>query len=210
MKSTASPARRAISVASAFGFTFAANAATIISDGSDGSLNGGGTLTLDADGVLNFTAINIRVGATLRFTRNAANTPVVLAATGDVTIEGASDISAGHFSGVAGPGGGDGGMFGNGAQNGLPGGGPSPGQGGLYPGDSGNADGLSTEPLAFDPFFYSSGPNGGHGYVQFSAANVMIDPGANTSAKVVPVPASIPLPASSLMGLGLVRRRKPH
>jgi hypothetical protein len=84
-------------------------AAAVVSDGSDGAFSGGGTLTLDADGVFNFTTITIPAGATLGFARNAANTPVVLGAIGNVVIDGTIDVSAGHFSGVAGAGGGDGG-----------------------------------------------------------------------------------------------------
>jgi len=46
------------------------------------------TLTLPPDGVFNFTTVTIPAGVTVRFTRNTANTPVTLLATGDVTIAG--------------------------------------------------------------------------------------------------------------------------
>src|SRR5437870_2733465 len=46
------------------------------------------TVTLPADGVLNYTTINIPLGVTVTFTPNAANTPVTMLATGDVTIAG--------------------------------------------------------------------------------------------------------------------------
>ena len=110
------------------------HAATIVSDGSDGEFSGGATLQLDADGIFNFTNITIPNGATLRLTPNAANTPAVLAATGDVVIDGTIDVSAGHFSRLAyGPGGGSGGLAGHGAEAGTTGTGPSPGAGGEFP-----------------------------------------------------------------------------
>lgn len=310
-------------------------AATIVSDGSDGAWSGGGTLALSADGIFNFTTITIPVGATLRFTKNVANTPVVLAATGDVVIDGRIDLSAGHYNGVAGPGGGAGGSasanaagqagqglspgaggpatsnqgnagggggmataglvatsrtgsnpaagggaigfpgpvggsgggggggrlffgvdisggvgggggggllittpgtitvngqilangghggwaFANVFAHGGPGGGGSGGNivleaGAIALGESalleargGAGGGLSTETVAFDPYFFSSGANGGLGYVLFASANVDIAPGATITATVVPVPASAVLLGGALLGLWGRRRR---
>lgn len=135
----------------------AAGAATIVSDGSDGAWNGGGTLTLDSDGVFNFTTIDVPLGQTLRFARNAGNTPVVLAATGTITIAGTIDVSAGNFNGVAGPGGGDGGAAGNGPQAGADGAGPAPGAGGgfpasLKPGNAGGGGAMATDGLVASQF----------------------------------------------------------
>ena len=118
------------------------DAAAIISDGTDGPFNGGGALNLDADGIFNFTTITVPEGLTLSFVPNLDNTPVILAATGDVTINGTISVSAGHFSGVPGPGGGSGGAAGaNGAIPGESGSGPAGGPGGPPSGGIGNAGG---------------------------------------------------------------------
>jgi hypothetical protein len=68
-----------------------------LSDGSDGSFHPTASLTLDlpASGVFNFTTIDIPTGVTVRFRKNAADTPVVLLATGAVSIAGVIDVSAG-------------------------------------------------------------------------------------------------------------------
>lgn len=116
--------------------TFAAmtQATTLVSDGSDGAFLGGGTRQLDAGGIFNFTTITIPTSATLRLTANAAYTPAVLAATGDVVIDSTVDVSAGHFNRLAyGPGGDSGGLAGNGAEARTAGTGPSPGEGGEFP-----------------------------------------------------------------------------
>lgn len=72
-------------------------------------------LDLPADGIFHCTTI--RVVGTLRFNRNAMNTPVHLLATGDVTLIGVIDVSGGRGSvaapGLAGPGGFDGGAPGS-------------------------------------------------------------------------------------------------
>ena len=92
------------------------------------------TLAMPADGVFHCTTINVGSGFTLRFTRNALNTPVYLLATGAVTIPGTIELSgtqnAGGAPGVGGPGGFDGGYggFGIGA-NTIGGDGQGPGGG---------------------------------------------------------------------------------
>lgn len=100
----------------------------------------GSTRTLDVppDGIFHCTTINISGGATLRFRRNALNTPVYLLATGDVTISGNLDVSGARGSisapGQAGPGGFDGGAPGS---VGLPSGdgqGPGGGKAGINSG----------------------------------------------------------------------------
>ena len=109
------------------------------STGADGALNPAANITipLPPSGILNFTTINIPSNVTVNFTRNEANTPVVMLATGDVTIAGIIDVSGGDavggIPGRAGPGGFDGGMGGAGfgsSPNGTPGLGPGGGQGG--------------------------------------------------------------------------------
>lgn len=86
------------------------------STGADGALNVTANLTLDLppDGIFHFTTITVASGATLRFNRNALNTPVYLLAAGDVVINGTIDVSGEHRTGSApgkgGPGGFDGGF----------------------------------------------------------------------------------------------------
>lgn len=67
------------------------------------------TLALPADGIFHCTTITVAVGATLKFTPNALNTPVYLLATGDVAISGSIDVSGvqgtASLGGVGGPGG---------------------------------------------------------------------------------------------------------
>lgn len=95
------------------------------STGADGALNaaaGTTTLTVPPSGVFNFTTINIPASATVKFTRNANNTPVTMLATGSVTVAGILDVSGtvgatarsgsvavGPSGGAGGPGGFDGG-----------------------------------------------------------------------------------------------------
>jgi len=65
------------------------------STGADGAFNPttSTTLALPPDGVFNFTTINIPAGVTVVFTRNAANTPITLLATGNVVIAGTINLS---------------------------------------------------------------------------------------------------------------------
>jgi hypothetical protein len=114
------------------------------------------TLALPPDGVFNFTTISVPAGVTVTFTRNVANTPVTLLATGDVTINGLIDVSGsnavGGVPGQGGPGGFEGGAGGAGfgsSPNGTPGLGPGGGQGG--------------DPLVGITNFLGSGSGGGFG-----------------------------------------------
>src|SRR3989442_8829753 len=128
------------------------------STGADGALSPSTnlTLTLPATGVFNFTTVNIPGGVILRFTRNAANTPVTILAQGDVTIVGTIDVSGsaggagslagtllGPNGGAGGPGGFDGGTGANGiiATIGGAGLGPGGGAGGTNSGGSGGGGG---------------------------------------------------------------------
>lgn len=107
-------------------------------DGSYGAMNitANTTLDLPADGVFRCTGISVAAGATLRFNRNPLNTPVHLLALGDVSIQGAIDVSGsnngGAIGGLGGPGGFDGGYGGFGpaapANKGGDGHGPGRGQ----------------------------------------------------------------------------------
>ncbi|MBU1054226.1 MAG: VPLPA-CTERM sorting domain-containing protein [Proteobacteria bacterium] len=128
-------------------------AALIISDGSDGAFNPVGslvTLDLPADGIFNFTTINIPAGVTVKFNRNTSNTPVYFAATGNVNINGVIDVSATATNVIVnvpnnpkqtgGPGAYNGGVGGNGnTPVGSNGGGPGGGGGGYSAGGAGNA-----------------------------------------------------------------------
>ncbi|CAI4030259.1 hypothetical protein DNFV4_00687 [Nitrospira tepida] len=51
------------------------------------------TVVLPADGILNYTTVNIPAGVTVTFQPNSANTPVTLLAQGDVTIAGTINVS---------------------------------------------------------------------------------------------------------------------
>lgn len=125
------------------------------STGADGALapaanSGVVEIQLPESGILNYTTVNIPVGVTLKFKRNTLNTPVVMLASGNVTIAGGIDVSGGHgaYSGTlgdgnladdgvpgkGGPGGFDGGRGGGTVPSNLLGGaglGPGGGKGGI-------------------------------------------------------------------------------
>ena len=64
------------------------------STGADGPLNPTANIevVLPESGILNYTTVNIPVGVTVTFKPNAANTPVYMLASGDVTIAGIIDV----------------------------------------------------------------------------------------------------------------------
>jgi len=137
---------------------FSATSFGLVSDGSDGPFHPTTDVTLDLppDGIFNFTTITIDEGIEVKFNRNAANTPVYFLATGEVIINGIIDVSAHLYdyalgSKTGGPGGGDGGDKGVGANDGTDGFGPSPGLGGPAgepkPGHAGGGGGMATEGL---------------------------------------------------------------
>lgn len=113
------------------------------STGADGAFNPttSTTLTLPPDGVFNFTTINIPAGVTVTFTRNAANTPVTMLASGNVTVAGTISLNGGNGgnatigtnivpnSGIGGPGGFDGGDGADGLASTTGGSGLGPGGG---------------------------------------------------------------------------------
>jgi hypothetical protein len=126
------------------------------------------------DGVFNYTTVTIPSGVTVRYTRNAANTPVRILATGDVTVNGTISVNGGDGAGPnaasAAPGGagGPGGFSGgNGAVfNSLPpmpGLGPGGGPGATDGGGTGTSGtyGASASFVALTPLFGGSGGGGG-------------------------------------------------
>lgn len=84
-------------------------------------------VALPPDGIFNYVSVNIPLGVTVTFQKNAANTPVIWLVQQDVVINGTVDVS-GESNGQGGPGGFNGGM------QGLPGGGSG---WGLGPGGGG-------------------------------------------------------------------------
>lgn len=102
------------------------------STGADGAFapTANTTVQLPPSGVLHYTTVNIPAGVTVKFTRNAANSAVMILTTGDVNIAGVIDIRGGsalttkyglagdiNKGGVGGPGGFDGGRGGLQEQN---------------------------------------------------------------------------------------------
>ncbi|MEQ1749467.1 MAG: kelch repeat-containing protein [Prosthecobacter sp.] len=117
-------------------------------NGTDWSLLAGPTRTFDmtgrANGIWNFTTIEIPTGMTINFKKNAANTPVTWLATENVDIQGTLNVSGNSYTSSntpgneakGGPGGYDGGLGGTnyqvaGSYNGGPGSGPGGGLGGI-------------------------------------------------------------------------------
>lgn len=105
--------------------------------GSNGSLGdvaitNNTTMDLPPDGKLHFRSLTVNSGATLRFNRNARNTPVFILAQTEVVVNGAINVDGANNSvntgGAGGPGGFDGGKPGFGADA-PPGDGYGPGGG---------------------------------------------------------------------------------
>ena len=98
------------------------------------------TILVPESGVFNFTTVNIPVGVTITYSRNALNNrPVTILASGDVVIAGTINVdgrngNSNGFGGTGGPGGFTGGAGGYGFDqsfSGTPGEGPGGGGGGL-------------------------------------------------------------------------------
>lgn len=133
---------------------------------------------LPPDGILDYSTINIPFGVTVSFAKNAANTPVIIRASGDVTIAGAISVSAmsaptnsgtygdGNLGddgqpGIGGPGGFDGGY---GGQATIFGGSPGrPGGSGKGPGGGGSGSG-------YDTFYWNNRNGWGGGGGGFATA----------------------------------------
>jgi len=127
-------------------------------------------LQLPADGIFNYTSINIPSGVTVTFLRNTTNTPVTLLVSGDVNIAGTVDISGqpGFASGSAGDGNtGDDGLPGVGGPGGFDGGRGGValtqilGSSGLGPGGGGLARGANS----FSVVLPCGGAGGGYASV---------------------------------------------
>ena len=122
------------------------------STGADGALNVivDTEIQLPADGVLNYTTVTVATGTTLTFAKNTTNTPVIILASGDVTIDGTISLDGGHSTDVGAAG------DGNLGDDGIPGvGGP----GGFDGGRGGIAGDTNTERQAGAGL----GPGGGQG-----------------------------------------------
>src|SRR5712692_5759870 len=109
------------------------------STGADGAFSPttSQTIQVPESGVFNFTTINIPTGVTITYTRNSKNSPLIILATGDVTIAGTITLTGGNGlssggGGRGGPGGFDGGAAGFGFDTfvGATGDGPGGGGGG--------------------------------------------------------------------------------
>lgn len=107
------------------------------------------TVELPPSGIFNYTTVNIPTGVTVKFKKNVANTPVVILASGNVTIAGTLDVSGTNAAsggaagdgnqgddgqpGLGGPGGFDGGRGGMpGLKSGGGGQGPGGAEGGAF------------------------------------------------------------------------------
>lgn len=141
------------------------------STGALGALNveANMTVALPPDGRLHYTTVNVAPGATLRFGRNALNTPVYLLAQGDVVINGTVDVQGNQapgnppIGGSGGPGGFDGGKPGFGEIPPGPGYGPGGGAAGEAGGSATSAGGGTYSARS------GSGGSLGHGQVYGSA-----------------------------------------
>lgn len=121
----------------AFSLSATAQNFTSGSTGADGPLvvNANTNIVLPASGVLNYTTVNIAANRTVTFTRNDANTPVHILATGNVTIAGDINVSGSSGNNVkggeSGPGGFNGGSPGSVSTPAGAGYGPGAGRGGI-------------------------------------------------------------------------------
>lgn len=172
-------------------WTVPVSAQTTFSSGSTGALgafnpSSNTAVTLPPDGVLNYTTINVPSGVTVTFVRNAANTPVTMLATGDVTIAGTINVNgvqgvastgtaspAFNVGGLGGPGGYSGGQSGSyGLTNNNASAGQGPGGG--APGATSSSVGTYGASGAFVsliPLFGGSGSGGVNGGSTFNGTS---------------------------------------
>lgn len=116
-------------------------------------------LQVPASGVFNFTTVNIPSGVLVTFKPNAANTPVTILASGDVTISGVVSVNGGSAGagggGTGGPGGFRGGA-GSGTGTGGTGLGPGGGSGGVSPYFIGDGGSYATSPTGNPSLIYGT------------------------------------------------------
>src|SRR2546425_725447 len=145
-----------IGIAPAFAQTFSSGSTGV--DGAFSPTTNPTTLMVPPSGVFNFTTINVPSNVSVKFTRNASNTPVTMLATGNVTIAGIIDVRGGDggssrtFGTVVGSNGGAGGPGGFDGGSGAPAVVSTTGGSGLGPGGGSGSTG-------------PSGGGGGGGYV---------------------------------------------
>jgi hypothetical protein len=175
-------------------------------------------VALPPSGVFNYTTVTIPAGTTVTYTKNAANTPVTILATGDVTITGTLNLDgekgkvattglAPTPPGEGGPGGFRGGHGGAVSGqvppgNGLgPGGGvfiPGQGSAGLFPVDSGvvGTYGAATSFVSLLPLF---GGSGGSGSIAVNATQAGYSGAGGGGAIVIASSTKITLAEGSLI-----------
>jgi hypothetical protein len=147
--------------------------AQTFSSGSTGALgafspSSNTAVTLPADGILNYTTVTIPSGVTVTFIKNAANTPVTMLATGDVSISGTISVNGSLSAACSGPTVAPGGASGPGGFNGGRGGakGSVNNQGSIGQGPGGGAlvghgtYGAQTTFVTLIPLFGGSGGSG--------------------------------------------------
>jgi len=159
--------------------------AQTFSSGSTGALGAfapvaNTVVTLPPDGVLNYTTVTIPAGVTVTFNKNAANTPVTMLASGDVTVAGTINANGANGTGGSGAGpvispgalGGPGG-FPGGAGAARGGGTPAAagqGPGGGIAGSIGNNNGNYGAPGSFVSLIPMLGGSGGGGGDTFAVS----------------------------------------
>lgn len=207
-----------------FGTVPLADAAAIISDGTDGPFNGGGAMATDGLQATSRTGGNPAPGAgAIGFLGSSGGSGggggsggwffgvglgvgggLLITTPGDIIVNGSILANGDHagwgFANVfahAGPGG-----RGSGGNIIVEGAGVSLGASVITFAVGGAGGGLSTDTVAFDPFFFSNCAHGGDGYVLIDAAIVDIDPDAIIDATLVPAPAALPLLVSALAVVG--------
>lgn len=153
------------------------------STGADGAFSPttSQTIVVPDSGVFNFTTVNIPVNITITFSRNLANKPLTILASGDVVIAGSINMdgkggNSNGFGGLGGPGGFGGGAGGYGFDQsftGVPGEGPGSGGGGVggatitSPG-SGGGGGFGTNGAAGN-----GGANAGQAGLRFGTVTII-------------------------------------
>lgn len=141
-------------------------------------------LQVPESGVFNFTTVNIPTGVIVTFKKNTTNTPVVMLASGNVTIAGTINVNAGSSTDVGAAG------DGNLGDDGIPGGGGPGGYGGgrgglpsKKSGGAGLGPGAGGGGVVYDCHWTCGGDVGGGGGAGFGVAG-SIAQGPNPGAAV--------------------------